>query len=86
MVGYWVLSGCFQPQIPCVVEGWECIQGSIAVFSLFPASVGVCLQPLVVMRPQTGQVLVSLTCQWLSVGSARIRLVAFGLNHYHTTE
>lgn len=50
---------CFQPQIPCATEVWECIQDTIAVFSLSPVSLGICFQPLVVMVPQTGQVLVS---------------------------
>lgn len=51
MMSYLVLSCFFQLQIPCIAEGWEGIQGNNLVFNLFPASLSVCFQPLVVMAP-----------------------------------
>lgn len=42
---------CLQPQLPCATEVWECIQGTIVVFSLSPATLGICFHPLVVMVP-----------------------------------
>lgn len=50
-MSYLVLSCFFQPQTPGITEGWEWIQGNIPVFNLFPASLAVCFQPLVVMTP-----------------------------------